>query len=279
MPRVTGTAIRMGEDSTTLEQTVFDINDIMGVNRSVHTILAMALPGSVPHVEGVEDDAIAAHLATCQTDVGAWDGLLTRMSRLASDLNTYADDQPAALDLLSDLTRKAADLDTMTVDDRQGLLDDINDTFDTPRRSALSNETRATDFATDLRAFGATVSKDKTATDGLRGRYQAHIEVTNAEIWTWEKQHGMKPSADLAVDLRAQIDAVNDAIAADDATLGGFGTMTGAGCAIFVCTCRTGIGAVVGGSLIGVGSWQIDEARKDKARQFEALDETKAELA
>lgn len=259
-------------------ETVFNIDDILNINANVRTILAMTVPSSIPHVEDVDDQSIPSLLKQCQNDVGDWDPLVVKMTKIASDLNQFANDQLQADSFLATVNSDIQSLAGKSASDRQTLLQTITSTFDYIKAQTDGYEKRAADMASDLRTFRDKMGADSALTVKTKAKYQTHIDAENTKIENWQKAHGLKPTKNLVDDLNKCIDTLNDRISSDNDKLAGYGTMTGVGSVIFILTCWTGVGALVGGALTGVGSWQIDEARKDREDAKTNLDQAIANL-
>jgi hypothetical protein len=262
---------------------VFNLDEILQVNGAVATVTGLVVPANIPQVDGVDSDEIPNLLLRCQGDVAEWDNppdsipprksLLETIAELASDLNQFSNDQSAADQFITDVNTRIKSLASATPAERQQLLDDMRQTFDYLLTQSQTYQTRAAKVAGDLKVFSAKMEADVKETARVKALYQSHIDAENTALRAWETENGITPSKDLVADLTTARGDLQTRIGDDNKKLEGFGTMTGAGCAIFILTCWTGVGLIVGGSLIGAGSWQIDEARADRAAAQTTLDQ------
>lgn len=273
----TGNTIKLGGAD------VFNLDEILQVNAAVATVTALTVPANIPQVDGVDTDEIPNLLARCKKDVAEWDNpptsipprksLLESISELASDLNQFSNDQSAADQFITDINNRIRSLASATPAERQQLLDDMRQTFDYLLAQTQGYQAKAAKVAGDLKDFSAQMTSDVNETARVKALYQSHIDAENTAIRAWETTNGLTPSKDLFADLTKARDDLQTRIGDDNNKLAGFGTMTGAGCAVFILTWWTGVGFIVGGSLIGAGSWQIDEARADRAAAEATLDQ------
>jgi hypothetical protein len=194
-------------------ETLFNLDDIIGVNQHVAELRYMKVPEDAPEIKEVKKTALPDHVHKVQKDVEQWDGILVDMGRLANDLNSFSSDSLEALDQLKGISDDIQNkFDKLSEKEKEGLRGDMEDIFRTLYENTQSNEGRSQAMADKLGSFARLLGGDSAGARDLREEYQDYITEKEREIEDWEKKQGLTPSGDLIKDLNDKIDEISEII-------------------------------------------------------------------
>jgi hypothetical protein len=203
-------------------ETLFNLDDVYGVNQHVYELRYMKVPPDAPELKGIKKSALPDHVRKVQTDVKQWDdvkdSILVGMTKLANDLESFCADSLEAVEQLQEISERITnEFQDLSEKQKEALRSDMDGIFGTLYDNSRTNEERSQRMADRLGSFARLLEEDSVEAEQLREKYKDYIAAKEQEIEEWEKKRGMTPSGDLLKDLQTRIDEINQTIKQKDA--------------------------------------------------------------